>query len=172
MMKRSFLLIGIMLVTALSGCGETKEDTEAEELRQQIAQLEQKVSELESRNHSAVQEQTESQGASTAEKVPALQTTYTMEELTEMVDAFVEKADAALPNGSVSESTEQFFALKQEEKQIDRCLDIHEDELEDLYRAGSITRDDYRLLERELEALEDRLDDAEDRLEYIFGIDD
>lgn len=200
MTKRNFLLVGVMLVIALSGCGANKENTEAEKLRQQIAQLEQKVSELESRNNSdghdqddvydqretvqeeavqektvqekTVQEEAGSREVVTAEKEPALETTYTMEELTNMVDAFVDKADAALPNGSVSESTEQFFALKQEEKQIDHCLDIHEDELESLYHAGSITRDDYRILERELEALEDRLDDAEDKLEYIFGIDD
>ena len=67
---------------------------------------------------------------------------------------------------------EQFFVLKQEEKQIDDCLDRHEDELEYLYHNGSLTRDDYKKLERELERLEDKLDDAEDRLEYTFGIDD
>ena len=32
--------------------------------------------------------------------------------------------------------------------------------------------DEYKKLERELDLLEDKLDDAEDRLEYIFGIDD
>lgn len=176
-------MIGITLAAALSGCGANKGNAEAEELRRQIAQLEQKVSELESRNNSygyirnGADDRSESADAQTAPSLEggsadAIQTTHTMDELTDMVNSFVEKADAASPKGSVSESTEQFFALKQEEKQIDRCLDIHEDELESLYHAGSITRDEYRLLERELEALEDRLDDAEDRLEYIFGIDD
>ena len=67
---------------------------------------------------------------------------------------------------------EQFLTLKQEEKKIDNDLDLHEDELEYLYRNGSLSRDEYRTLERELERLEDRLDAAEDELEYIFGIDD
>ena len=67
---------------------------------------------------------------------------------------------------------ESFFNLKQEEKEIDHALDLHEDELEYLYRQNTLTRDEYRKLERELEQLEDRLDQAEDDLEYLFGIDD
>ncbi len=101
-----------------------------------------------------------------------LATTYTMEELSAMVDAFAVKSQSATASGTSSENMEQFFVLKQEEKQIDDCLDRHEDELEYLYHNGSLTRDDYKKLERELERLEDKLDDAEDRLEYTFGIDD
>lgn len=89
-----------------------------------------------------------------------------------MVDAFVEKANAAVPGGTGAEVMEQFFALKQEEKQIDDLLDGHEDELEYLYKIQTLTRDGYKQLERELELLEDQLDAAEDRLEYVFGIDD
>ena len=46
-------------------------------------------------------------------------TTYTMQELGSMVDAFVEKANSAAPGGTAADGLEQFFALKQEEKQID-----------------------------------------------------
>ncbi len=99
-------------------------------------------------------------------------TTYTMEELGAMVGAFAAKAGAAAPSGQDAQDMEQFFVLKQEEKQIDDTLDSHEDELEYLYKTGSLTRDDYKRLERELELLEDRLDAAEDQLEYVFGIDD
>ena len=99
-------------------------------------------------------------------------TTYTMEELGAMVGAFVAKAGAAAPSGQDAQDMEQFFVLKQEEKQIDDTLDSHEDELEYLYKTGSLTRDDYKKLERELELLENQLDAAEDQLEYVFGIDD
>lgn len=51
-------------------------------------------------------------------------------------------------------------------------LDRHEDELEYLYKNNSLTREEYKKLERDLERLEDQLDDAEDQLEYLFGIDD
>ncbi|MDE6365806.1 MAG: hypothetical protein K2L86_16375 [Lachnospiraceae bacterium] len=112
-------------------------------------------------------------GAETPQGAPAAgQTTYTMEELSSMVDAFVQKAGAAVPSGTASQDMEQFFALKQEQKQIDDLLDHHEDELEYLYKTQSLTREDYKRLERELEMMEDELDAAEDRLEYAFGIDD
>ena len=99
-------------------------------------------------------------------------TTYTMQELGSMVDAFAEKTNSAAPGGTAAADLEQFFALKQEEKQIDDLLDRHEDELEYLYKNQSLTREDYKRLERELELLEDKLDAAEDQLEYVFGIDD
>ena len=99
-------------------------------------------------------------------------TTYTMEDLSSMVDAFVQKASAAAPSGTSAQNMEQFLALKQEEKQIDDLLDQHEDELEYLYKAKTLTREAYKQLERELELLEDKLDAAEDQLEYTFGIDD
>lgn len=99
-------------------------------------------------------------------------TTYTMDELSVMVDAFVTKAGAAAPSGQAAQDMEQFFALKQEEKQIDDALDSHEDELEYLYKTGSLTREAYKQEERKLELLEDQLDDIEDQLEYVFGIED
>ena len=99
-------------------------------------------------------------------------TTYTMDELSAMVDAFVTKAGMAAPGGQAAQDMEQFFALKQEEKQIDDALGSHEDELEYLYKTGSLTREAYKQEERKLELLEDQLDDIEDHLEYVFGIED
>lgn len=99
-------------------------------------------------------------------------TTYTMEELNAMVDAFVAKASAAAPSGTDAQDMEQFFSLKQERKQIDDILDCHEDELESLYKGGSLTKEEYKQLERELDLLEDQLDYMKDQLEYTFGIDD
>lgn len=57
-------------------------------------------------------------------------------------------------------------------RMIQVMLDRHEDELEVLYRNQTLTKDAYEQLERELDRLDDRLGDAEDQLEYIFGIDD
>lgn len=99
-------------------------------------------------------------------------TTYTLDELSTVVDAFVTKVCAAAPGGTAAQDMEQFFALKQEGKQIDDTLDTHEDELEYLYKTGSLTREEYKQQERKLKLLEDQLDDIEDQLEYVFGIDD
>lgn len=127
----------------------------------------------------ATSEQPTTQEPSAAEATPASEqttpapsTTQTMEELTSLVNAYADKVNAATPNASASDSMDQFFTLKQEEKQIDDMLDRHEDELEYLYKNNSLTREEYKKLERDLERLEDQLDDAEDQLEYLFGIDD
>lgn len=193
-MKQNILLIpAVVVVAALSvtGCQSgSNTDAENEALRRQISQLEQQVNDLKQQVSSgeaqtapedlpaAAEGSKETAPAGNPEtqtEVPAAgstSTTYTLEELTDMVTAYEEKASAAAPAGSAEKDMEQFLTLKQEEKKIDDELDRHEDELEFLYRNGSLSRDDYKAQERELERLEDRLDAAEDTLEYIFGIDD
>ena len=51
---------------------------------------------------------------------------------------------------SAQKTLENYFTLKQEEDAIDRELEYYEDDLEFQYRNGSLTRDEYRLKEREL----------------------
>lgn len=160
----------VIVTTLLTGCQSTAgSSAETEALKEQIAQLEKQIAALEQQaanNNAANNSVTKDNAADEA------LTTYTMQELESMVGAFVQKADAAALSGSAAQDLEQFFALKQEEKQIDDLLDHHEDELEELYKVQSLTREDYKRLERELERLEDKLDAAEDQLEYMFGIDD
>lgn len=189
-MKQNILLIpAVVAALSVTGCQSgSNTDAENEALRRQISQLEQQVNDLKQQVSSG-EAQTAPEDLPAAEgsketapagnpetqtEVPAAgstSTTYTLEELTDMVAAYEEKANAAAPAGSAEKDMEQFLTLKQEEKKIDDELDRHEDELEFLYRNGSLSRDDYKAQERELERLEDRLDAAEDTLEYIFGID-
>ena len=39
-------------------------------------------------------------------------------------------------------------------------------------KSKSLTKDEYKRLERELDLLDDKLDVAKDQLEFVFGIDD
>ena len=64
------------------------------------------------------------------------------------------------------------FSLKKEADQIEHALENHENSLEKQYRAGTISREEYRKIDKEIEKLEDTLDSASDRLEITFGIDD
>ncbi|MEZ3479306.1 MAG: hypothetical protein K1W08_12010 [Lachnospiraceae bacterium] len=187
----------VIVTTLLTGCqSNAGSSAETEALKEQIAQLEKQIAALEQQaannnaaNNNVTKDNAADEVPPAAETAPAQTdtsvgnsqqpdasdeglTTYTMQELESMVGAFVQKADAAAPSGSAAQDLEQFFALKQEEKQIDDLLDHHEDELEELYKVQSLTREDYKRLERELERLEDKLDAAEDQLEYMFGIDD
>lgn len=195
MKQKLLLIVSILAALCLNGCGSSRTDPETEALREQITQLQQQVSELQEQIISESAEEPQeipaapeppSEGTedgsvpatapdtenAPAESDPALSTTRTMEELAGLVSAFEEKVKNAVPSGNASEDIEQFLTLKQEEKQIDDQLDLHEDELEYLYRNNRLSRDEYRALERELERLEDRLDTAEDQMEYTFGIDD
>ncbi len=199
MKKTTLFTFGIIGTLTLTGCQSGSSDVEAEALREQVTQLEQQIHDLQDQISSGSQPANEntappsqvsepedtaagdalpSSDPETENQVPSdsgtseLSTTRTMEELTNIVSGYEEKVNTVVSASTPAEDMELFFALKQEEKQIDDILDLHEDELEYLYRKNSLSRDEYRTLEYELERLEDRLDDAEDQLEYIFGIDD
>lgn len=98
-------------------------------------------------------------------------TTETMERLISMVDGYETEIGELLSESAVPD-LDRFFAEKQRAEEIDRALDLHEDELENAVRRGTLSRSDYRSLEKDLERLEDRLDAAEDSLEIFYGIDD
>ena len=194
MKKRTLLAIGAITVLLLTGCQSSSSNAETEALKEQVAQLEQQIADLQTSDSSddtAAADNTaaaDAQAADTsanagtdaaadtgttdtaAADTGSSSTTYTLEELTTMVNDYVAKAEAAAPSGS--NDMEQFFSLKQEANQIDNELEIHENELERQYRDGTLTRDEFRTNERELHHLEDLLDAAEDQLEYVLGIDD
>lgn len=200
-MKKNILITAAVIAACLfTGCQSGNRDTnpETEALKEQIAQLEQQIDALQqaqTSDSSSGESGTtapEKQPAASEETSPAqselpsdtgaagqdtssgqsISTTYTIEELTDLVNAYTEKINSLPSNGTDTNSMDQFINLKQEEKQIDNQLDQHEDELERLYRDGTLTREEYKNLERELERLEHQLDDAEDQLEFIFRIDD
>ena len=192
MKKRTLLAAGTLTVLLLTGCSASS-SAETEALKEQVAQLEQQIADLQAANDADsaaaadaqagdaqaadaqagdAQTPAETQGTQTTidPAAGAGATTYTLEELTTMVNDYVAKAEAATPSGS--NDIEQFFSLKQEANQVENELERHEDELERQYRDGALTRDEYRANERELDHLDDLLDAAEDQLEYVFGIDD
>jgi len=98
--------------------------------------------------------------------------TYTLEELSVMVDEFVASVGSTTPDINNSGNLDQFFSLKRKGDQIEHSLENYENSLEYQYRAGTLTREDYKKLDREIERLEEHLDAAYDRLEIAFDIDD
>ena len=194
MKKRLLVAAGVAGLLVLAGC-QSADSSETEQLKQQIAQLEQQVTDLENSSASDTADDTASADtantADTSTDAEAADTAagdataasdasagntgtaavLTIDELTTKVDAFVEKADAEAAS-SAEKVLENYFTLKQEAEEIDRELERYEDDLEYQYRNGSLTRDDYRTKEREADLLEDKLDAAEDTLEYVYGIDD
>lgn len=189
-MKRMRCAAAVLTVCLFSGCGSrTDEGAQRQiyELQQQIAELQQQIASQQEASPSGSagaggNGQTADQAGGTGgngggqeqdaappQSSPA-QEGYTLSDLSDMVDAYVTKAESA-EAGSAAD-LEEFFELRQEAMELERELDWYEDDMEKLYRDGGLPADEYKKLERELDLLEDKLDDAEDRLEYIFGIDD
>ena len=188
MKKFSFLAAGLLMSFILGGCGNSKqEDTAA--LEQQVADLKQQIAESQQNNSDANATSTEGnaisenntadvttaadnsskQAADSGNTANSQSGSYTIEDLTARAEDFMQRASDIVASKDTPEM-EQFFTLKKELSQLERDLDVHEDELEDQYRSGALSRDAYREQERTLEALDDRLDETEDRLELKFGI--
>lgn len=95
-----------------------------------------------------------------------------IDKLSGEVDAAVKAADAQTPAGTNEERMKQFMDAKSALKAVGNTVDAYDDVLERDYKAGSMTREAYLPLEQQLDALDEALDQAEDRLELRFGIDD
>jgi len=182
MKSRTLLFIATISTLIFTGCQNNDLSAENQslkqqisEMEQQIADLEQQVSDLEEQNNTAnlSEENTTSvSNNSSATNMTPDSPTYTMEELSEMVDEFTVSVGSATPDINNSGNLDQFFSLKREADQIDQALENHENSLEDQYRAGTISREEYRKLDKEIEKLEELLDSAKDRLKITFDIDD
>ena len=166
MKKMLITVIGLLMVFLLVGCQGASD--EAEKLRQQVRDLENQLSELMQPDDTSDSDN-KTDDAQDKTTDDASSESKSMDELTALVDEYVQKAEKATSDGSDNDM-EKYFSLRQESKKIERYLDCHEDEIEKQYRDGELTRDEYRKLEQKLDALEDKLDKADDRLEHEFGI--
>ncbi len=182
MKSRTLLFIATISTLIFTGCQNNDLSAENQSLKQQISEMEQQITDLEQQIYDSEQQNntanlSEEDGTSVSNNTSSANittgsTTYTMEELSEMIDEFTVSVGSATPDINNSGNLDQFFSLKREADQIDHALENHENSLEDQYRAGTISREEYRKLDKEIELLEDSLDSAKDRLEITFGIDD
>lgn len=186
MKSKTILFIATLSTLIFTGCQNNDLSAENQSLKQQITELEQQVTELEQQlSENTGNDTTQNTGDMASSQANASgettntgnitvtnTTTYTLEELSAMVDEFVVSVGSATPDVNNSGNLDQFFSLKREADQIEHALENHENSLEDQYRAGTISREEYRVWDKEIELLEDTLDSACDRLEIAFGIDD
>ncbi len=174
--KRIITAAGLTLVlvsSVLTGCSDGHDD----KLEDKVERLEQQVTDLERKNAGTGSESngtdsnasgadTQGQDGSTSAGSADYDT------LKAAVEAAADKVNSAAPSGTAAEQREQFYILKNELDDIDHQLDLYDDNLENEYRSGSLDAAAYRQQERDIDALEDILDTAEDKLEVLFGIDD
>lgn len=181
MKKYLMMLLSITVLTVLlTGCGNSSRE---QELEKQINQLEQQIADMQQTTDDGKDtgsENTTADSSTTADDAATNANTDTsadtqpsdMNTLSSKVTEAVSNADATKPTGTANENQTLFFEQKSALDALDRELDIFEDNLEAQYRQGTLNYTDFRKQDRELEKLEDMLDDAEDRLENRFGMDD
>ena len=181
MRTKSILVITALSTLIFTGCQSNDLSAENQSLKQQITELQQQITQLQNESAAPNTENPQqptgdvnsvSSNTGTPNPSEITATIYSLEELSAMVDEFVAKVGSATPDVNNSGNLDQFFSLKREGDQMEHALENHENSLEDQYRSGTITREDYRKLDREIEKLEDLVDSASDRLEITFGIDD
>lgn len=185
MKSKTLLIIATISTLIFTGCQNNDLSAENQALKQQLTELQQKITELEQQNQTTSKNNANTQSTedtTSMETVSSNTTThntneitpsvYTMEELSTMVDEFVVSVGSAAPDINNSSNLDRFFSLKREGDQIEHALENHENFLEDQYRTGTISREEYKKLDREIEKLEELVDSAKDRLEIAFGIDD
>ena len=182
MKKRMILFLSVSLLAALlTGCGTTSRE---QELKEQVAQLEQQIADMQDGTGDASASNTENtatdtSAADTTIDSSASDTTTNAAANTDDFDTLSQKiadaiaaADTAQPSGTAEENHSLFFTHKTTLDALDRELNAYEDNLETQYQNGTLNYTNFRQQDREVEKLEDDLDNAEDRLENRFGIDD
>ena len=71
-----------------------------------------------------------------------------------------------------SDAINLFWEWKVEIEKLDNEIDTYEDKLERMYRNNTLSYNDFRNYDYDLESIEDILDKAEDNLEFITNYDD
>ena len=95
-----------------------------------------------------------------------------IENLKDEVGKWVQSVDSVAPSAEPEKRQTEFLDLKQQGNQLEKRLDLYEDFLESEYRQGNISYEEFRRMEREIDGLEEQLDNGEDKLELSFGLDD
>lgn len=164
-MKRTIVIPGLLIALSLCGCqsnvNSNSATTNSANSASEAAATDSTSEAIASQDNNTSQNST---GSAQTEFI-----SYTIEELTGMIEYFEQKTKDISSNNTDSDM-DQFLSLKKERKELERLLDDYEDKLEKQYLNGSLSRDEYKNKKRELDALEDRLDDVEDRLEIAFNI--
>ena len=162
------LFFGMSLL--LIGCGNNSEEQRIAELEAEVERLQ---NEQNSDDASATGDATDD--ANNQDQASQNQTTYdnpTVQDFSDRADELISQAEAAEVPSDRDVRIDSYFELDSKFNALELEMDTYEDQQEGEYRSGSLTWDDYRSLELQLEQIEERLDASQDKLENRFGIDD
>lgn len=171
MMKKTlkfFCIIGTCIL--LTGCNS---DAEIEKLENQIDVLEEKINLLlEQYNITTDDSNTVSNDGEGTTTVDTTEITSTIASYNEEAQSIADSISNLSTPSTRSEAISLFFEWKYTIEDLETKLDRYEDSLKVMYRNNELSYTDYRTFERQLENIEDILDEAEDTLEFITNYDD
>lgn len=162
------VLFSFGTVLLLGGCSNDSD-------QQRIAELEAEVDRLQNEQNATDQSQNFGDDTQSQDQSQATQNTYddaTVQDLSTRADDLISRAGAAEVPGDRDSRINSFFELDSEFNSLELEIDTYEDQKEAECRSGSLSWDDYRTLELQLEQIDERLGNAQDQLEVRFGIDD
>lgn len=165
------VLLSIGVVLFLTGCSNNSDEQRIAELEAEVERLqnEQDASDA-ATDEKAASDESQKQDQATQDK-----TTYdnaTVQEFSDRADDLISRAEAAEVPKDRDARIDGYFEFDSEFNALELEMDTYEDQQESEYRSGSLSWDDYRSLELQLEQIEERLDTAQDKLETRFGVDD
>lgn len=165
----------LVFALALTGCQQST-GTDADrvaDLERQVAELQEQIDQTDAASSSAAADATASSSASSA--ASAADATPVNDTIAGYETRVAELEDACASveaSGDRSADYSTFLDMKTELDQLEREMDAYDDEQELAARQGSLSREDYIAIERAIDALDERLDRAEDSLEVTLRVDD
>ena len=186
--SKTLVLIGLVAVlavsaVALTGCIPTGD-------AQRIAQLEQELANLKNQNSTNTNNTTDAtqqqntQQQNTQQQAPATATTQTaipapgessdatVKDLNTRADALVAEADAVQYPGNLNSAISTYMSYNQQFEMLEHEIDMYENQKELEYRNGTIDWNTWRMIDVQLETIEQKLDFSQESMELRFGIDD
>lgn len=168
--KTMFFAAAILMVFGvafiLGGCSSQSDQQRIAELEAQVDRLENEQNAQDQSSDAASADQSNSQSAAQVSSDDA-----TVKDLDARANDLISRAEAAEVPGDKDARIQAFFDLDSEFNSLESEIDSYENQKEAEHRSGSLSWEDYRAIEVPLDQIDDRLDNAKDKLEARFGID-
>lgn len=161
----------------LAGCSSSNTD---QEILDKLNRMETEIAELKGAQASdggqtadaAASGQNAASSASTDTSAAASDFETPIADLESRAATAVETADAVAVPQAAADRPQAYFDAKAPLDALESEADRLEDQLEAQYRQGALERDAFWGFDQRLNAIEDSLDNAADRLELRMGVDD
>ena len=166
-MKVGKLIIIIGMSLLLFGC-----DNEVDRLEDKVDLLEDKIDALLDQNNINSSNDSVINNGEGTTTVDTSNIENTIKDYENKANDLLDSINKLSPPSNRSDAINLFWEWKVEIEKLDNEIDTYEDKLERMYRNNTLSYNDFRNYDYDLESIGDILDKAEDNLEFITNYDD